>query len=221
MRLLLVIEDKKLSSTLKSALESEYNSVDQTKNQDDGFLLSQQNHYDAIVYDCDNSSSDKSFFCKQIRMSGDHTPIIILSSSTEVKKRVTLLNCGADDFITKPFSFEEFMARLRSLRRRGKATREQILEIDDLVVNVTKHTVVRNEKTIKLTKKEFEILKILLERRGRTVSRKIILESIWDTNAHLQSNTIDLHIHKLRNKLGDSLKNRLIYTVPSIGYVIK
>jgi DNA-binding response OmpR family regulator len=159
--------------------------------------------------------------CEEIRRSGKTTPIIMLSARAELGIKVELLNKGADDYVTKPFSLEELLARIRALLRRPTTMTSEVLQTDDLVVDTKQHTIKRGGKEIYLTKKEFMLLELLLKKKGSVVSRGTIMEHVWDMNVDPFSNTIESHILNLRKKIATDGGRDLISTLPGIGYKIE
>jgi DNA-binding response OmpR family regulator len=156
--------------------------------------------------------------CKELRTRNIKTPIIGLSVKSETVNKIGFLNAGADDYLTKPFSFEELLARIRALLRRPKELQSDILEIGDLELDCKRHIVKKNGQEVYLTRKEFLLLEYLMRNRGTVLSRGMILEHVWDMNADPFSNTIETHIMTLRRKLDSERHARLIQTVPGIGY---
>lgn len=145
-------------------------------------------------------------------------PVLILTVVGDTESKVEALDAGADDYLTKPFSFEELLARVRALLRREKKTVGNILATDDLVLNLTSHTVTREGKPIELTKKEFVLLEYFMRNIDAVLTRNMILEHVWDMNTDPFTNTVDVHVRSLRRKIGDTQKKRLIHTVHGYGY---
>ena len=160
--------------------------------------------------------------CQAIRAMKNHVPIIMLSAIDEARKKVELFNCGADDYISKPFSFEELLARIKALLRRPQKIESNILQMDELCLDKNSKSVFYGNKQIHLTRKEFLLLEYLMENQGIVLSRGMILEKIWDMNADPFSNTIESHIATLRKKINPhkTKKGELIQTVSGRGYMI-
>lgn len=220
MRILLIDDDKAIRGFLKSALESECFEVDAAEDGEKGSFLGRTNDYDAIICDYSLPKKNGLQICEEIRKDGKDTPILMLSVEGESHTKAELLNIGADDYLTKPFSLEELLARVRALMRRPNQIKNDILKIDDLIVDTKRHLVHRGEKEIYLTMKEFMLLEYLMRSRGTVQSRAIILEHVWDMNADLFSNTIEAHISNLRRKIDTKGKAKLIHTIPGRGYKI-
>jgi len=220
MKILLIDDDEAIRNFLKSALESECFEVDLAEDGEKGSFLSRTNDYDVIVCDYSLPKKNGQQICEEIRKDGKDTPILMLSVEGESHLKADLLNSGADDYLTKPFSLEELLARIRALLRRPNQIKNDILKIDDLIIDTKKHVVKRGEKIIYLTMKEFMLLEYLIRSKGAVQSRAIILEHVWDMNADLFSNTIEAHISNLRRKIDTKGKKKLIHTIPGRGYKI-
>lgn len=220
MRILLIDDDESIRNFLKPALESECFEVDSAEDGEKGSFLGRTNDYDAIICDYSLPKKNGRQICEEIRKDGKDTPILMLSVESESHTKADLLNIGADDYLTKPFSLEELLARVRALLRRPNQIKNDVLKIDDLIVDTKKHLVKRGEKEIYLTMKEFMLLEYLIRSRGTVQSRAIILEHVWDMNADLFSNTIEAHISNLRRKIDSKGKTKLIHTIPGRGYKI-
>lgn len=216
---ILVIEDEKgIREFLKLGLESEYFAVDTAEDGETGSTLARSNNYDLIILDNVLPKKLGLEICKEIRSRQKTVPIIILSVLSETTKKVDLLTSGADDYLTKPFSFEELLARIRALLRRPQELKGEILQIDNLTLDTIQHLVKCDEKEIYLTRKEFELLEYLMRNQEKVLSRGMIMEHVWDMNADPFSNTIETHILNLRRKIDRNGKNKLIHTLPGSGY---
>jgi two-component system, OmpR family, response regulator len=220
MRILVVEDDLKINDFLKMSLEAEYFAVDTAHEGDEGFYLGRTNEYDLIILDSMLPGKHGLEICKDLRELGITTPIIGLSVRSETVNKVGFLNAGADDYLTKPFSFEELMARIRALLRRPHGIHTDIIEIGTLELDTKKHIVKKNGKEVYLTRKEFLLLEYLMKNPGTALSRGMILEHVWDMNADPFSNTIETHIMTLRRKIDYEVSSRLIRTVPGVGYKI-
>jgi DNA-binding response OmpR family regulator len=218
MKILVVEDEKGIRDSIKASLEAEYFSVDVAEDGEAGSILARSNDYDLIVLDYILPKKLGLEICREIRTRQKAVPIIILSVISEPHKKVNLLNSGADDYLTKPFSFEELLARIRALLRRPQEIKSEILKIDDLVLNTTQHVVTLNGKEVYLTRKEFELLEYLMRNQGKVLSRGLLMEHVWDMNADPFSNTIETHILNLRRKIDLDAENKLIHTLPGSGY---
>lgn len=220
MRILIIEDEEGIAKFLQAGLESEYFAVDVAEDGERGSYLGRTNDYDIIVLDNMLPKKDGAQVCDEIRKAGKTIPIIMLSARAELGVKVELLNKGADDYLTKPFSFEELLARIRALLRRPIALSSEILTVNDLIMDTKQHITKRNDKEIYLTKKEFMLLELLMKKQGSVVSRGAIMEHVWDMNVDPFSNTIESHILNLRKKIATKGKKDLISTLPGIGYKI-
>ncbi len=220
MHVLVVEDDKEINDFLRVSLEAECFAVDTAFDGETGSYLARSNEYDLIVLDNILPKKEGRIACREIRESGKTTPIIMLSVKSETVTKVDLLNAGADDYMTKPFSLEELLARMRALLRRPKHIESEVLSIEDLVIDIKRHTVKRANKELYLTRKEFVLLTYLLKNAGAAMSRGMIMEHVWNMDIDPFSNTIESHILSLRKKVDARSKKKLIRTVPGIGYKI-
>ncbi len=221
MRILLVEDEKDIVQFLKPSLESECFVVDVATDGEQGSFLGPTNNYDLIILDNMLPKKNGREVCTEIREAGKTTPILVLSVVEETDQKVGLLNAGADDYMTKPFSLGELLARMHALLRRPKKIESQILQIADLTLDTRKHLVKRGGKEIYLTRKEFIFLEYLMKNPGVVLSRGMIMEHVWDMNADPFSNTIESHVLTLRKKIDTKGKKKLIRTVPGRGYKIE
>jgi two-component system, OmpR family, response regulator len=218
MRILIVEDDPEISNFLRSSLEAELFSVDIAADGEAGSYLARTNDYDLVILDYALPKKDGREVCSEIRQAAKSMPILMLTVRSELPDKVELLNMGVDDYLTKPFQFDELIARIRALLRRPKQIQSSILKVDDLEVDTTKFRVYRNGQEIQLTRKEFQLLEYLLKNQDNVVSRGMIMEHVWDRTGDLFSNTIETHILNLRKKIEIAGKKKLIHTVPGRGY---
>ncbi|HLD31580.1 MAG TPA: response regulator transcription factor [Patescibacteria group bacterium] len=220
MRILLVEDELALARNLKTNLESECFVVDLATDGDQGLRLALVNEYDLIILDNVLPKKDGQEVCRQVRLKKQSPPILMLSVIADPAKKVELLDAGADDYLTKPFSFGELMARIRALLRRPATIAEDVIRIKNISLDARRHLVKKDGEEIRLTKKEFMLLEYLMRHQGLVLSRGMILEHVWDMNADPFSNTIESHILSLRKKI--EIKNRpLIHTIPGRGYKLE
>ncbi len=220
MRLLLIEDDTNLRESIRISLEAECYAVDTAEDGEEGSYLGRTGDYDLIILDVSLPKKDGCAVCTDIRHYHKHTPIIMLSVISDPQEKVRLLDCGADDYMTKPFLFKELLARMRALLRRPSRLSSDILQIQDLIIDVAKQKVTRNGKDIYLTRKEFSLLEYLMRHQGAVVSRGMIMEHVWNAESDPFSNTIEAHILNVRKKVDMSKRKPLIHTVPGRGYRI-
>lgn len=220
MRALIVDDEENIRNLLAENLRSQCFAVDTAADGTEGSYMARTNTYDVIILD--NMLPEKSgvTVCQEIRRTGHSVPIIILSVLSDTWRKVDLLNSGADDYMIKPYSFDELMARVRALMRRPSDIEGDILRIDDLTLDTRQQVVKRGEKGVYLTRKEFMLLEYLLRNTGGVLSRGMIMEHVWDMTNDPFSNTIESHILSLRKKVDNIPERKLIYTVPGRGYKI-
>lgn len=217
MRLLIVDDELTFTSVLAKKLEPHF-AIDVAHDGEEGMFLGCTNDYDLAILDYHLPKRRGPEICKQIRLAGKNYPILMLSIEREVMKKIELFNLGADDYMTKPFSYDELYARIKAMLRRPQPIIKPILFVDDLEVNIAGHTVKRDEKNIHLTKKEFMLLEYLMRNQDTVISRGVLMEHVWDMNGDLFSNTIEMHILTLRRKINLRGKRQLIHTISGRGY---
>lgn len=218
MRALLIEDEKEIVNFLKPGLEAECFTVDVSYDGANGSYLARTNDYDLIILDYILPKMDGKTVCEKIREDNKSVPIIMLTVKSEVEDKVALFNAGVDDYIAKPFSFVELLARIRAILRRPQKIEEEILRINDLILDMKGHTVKLGDNEIYLTRKEFSLLAYLMKNKGNVVSRGMIMEHVWDMNADPFSNTIEAHILNLRRKVDISIDRKFIHTIPGRGY---
>ncbi len=220
MRLLIIEDNVEFVTLLKNRLEEKCFAVDNAYDGDRGLFLAKTNEYDLILLDCALPGKSGFEICKELRFFGKHTPIIIISVSNDTPKKVAGLELGADDYLGKPFLFDELYARIQAVLRRPPIQNSCILAFGDLTLDTNKQRVTRGKDAIYLTKKEFSLLEYLMKHAGAVVSRGEIMEHIWDANLDPFSNTIETHILNLRKKLHSGNRKKIIHSVPGRGYKI-
>lgn len=220
MRILIIEDNAEIRKLLKVGLEAESFVVDVAEDGERGSYIARTNDYDLILLDYMLPKKHGDQVCKEIRKAGKKVPILLLSVESEISDKVTLLNGGADDYMTKPFSFEELVARIRTLMRRPNVIEAETLEIGNVKLNSRTQEVKRGKTDVYLTRKEFSLLEFLLRHKGETVSRGMIMEHVWDLDGNPFSNTIETHIFNLRKKIEERKNGRLIFNVPGRGYKI-
>jgi two-component system, OmpR family, response regulator len=220
MKLLLIEDSERVAQFVRKGLLEERHVVDYADNGRDGLFLAATGRYDALILDrMLPDGVDGLAIVESLRKTGNQTPILILSALAEVDDRIRGLRAGGDDYLTKPFAFGELLARVESLVRRAQRTGIQtMLTIADLRMNLLTHRVERDGKTIPLQPREFKLLEFLMRHAGRAVTRTMLLENIWEHHFDPQTNVIDVHISRLRQKIDDGFSPALLHTVRGIGY---
>ena len=222
MRVLLVEDDSKIASFIIKGLKAEGFAVDHEGNGEDGLHMALTEPYDVAIIDVMLPNIDGLRLIESMRREKLKTPVIILSAKGEVDDRVKGLQIGADDYLTKPFSFSELLARLQALIRRSSDISEPTkLTFADISMNLITREVVRGDKKIDLQPLEFSLLEYLLRNVGRVVSKTMIMEHVWDYYFDPQTNVVESRIYKLREKIDKGFPVRLIHTVRGVGYVLK
>ena len=220
MRILIVEDEHRLSNIIKKGLMEDGFAVDQAFDGEEGQFLAESEQYDLIILDIMLPKVDGLQLCREIRQKNIKTPVLMVTAKSTTEEKVVGLDSGADDYITKPFSFIEFRSRTHALIRRSHQEISPILKVADLEVDPLKHTVRRDGVGINLTPKEFAILEFLLRHRGEVISRTMIVEHVWDYNFDGMSNVVDVFVVSLRKKVDGGHKKKLIQTVHGIGYKV-
>jgi len=218
MRLLVIEDNLDFQKFLKLRLEEKCFAVDAASDGDRGLSLARMNDYDLILLDYSLPRKNGYEICEEIRALGKHMPIIMISGTGDIPHKVDGFNLGIDDYLVKPFFFEELVARIQAALRRPPVQASMLLSIDDLVVDTRKQQVMRGQASIYLTRKEYALAEYLLKNARSVVSRGEIMEHVWDRDIDLFSNTIETHILNLRKKIDLPRKRKLIHSVPGRGY---
>ncbi len=218
MRILIIEDEHKLSDVIKTGLVEEGFAVDQAFDGEEGLYMGSSEPYDIIILDIMLPKKDGISICKDLRQKKVLTPILMLTAKTQTEDKITGLESGADDYLTKPFEFAELKARIQALLRRSHGHADTTITIDDLIIDPTHHTIKRNGKDIKLTPKEFSILEMLALHKNEVVTRTQIIEHTWDYNFDRMSNVVDVFIATLRKKIDENRPVKLIHTVHGVGF---
>jgi len=218
MRILLVEDDQKAARLLARGMHEEGFVVDIASSAEEADERAFVIDYELIILDWMLPGQDGLALCRTLRMRGVHTPILILTARDALGDRVTGLNTGADDYLTKPFAFEELLARVRALLRRSDLMRPTVLAVGDLSIDPVSHRVQRGERVVELTRTEFAILEMLVRRKGEVISRTRIAEQVWQADIQSIDNLIDVHVSNLRRKIDAPGAVVLIHTVRGRGY---
>lgn len=221
MRILVIEDEHKIANSIKKGLQQESYAVDVAYDGEDGYDLAFAEEYDVIILDLMLPKLSGMEICRQLRSEENHTPILILTAKGQTQDKVEGLNCGADDYLTKPFAFEELLARIRALCRRPKKSLETVLKVDDLELNTNTFEAKREGKTISLSSKEFSLLEYLMRHPKQIVTKDQIINHVWDYDADILPNTVEVYIRNLRQKIDVPFKKpNLIKTARGFGYKI-
>ena len=221
MRVLIVEDEKKMAAVLKKGLEADNHRVTLAFDGRSGLDLASTMEFEVVVLDLMLPVIDGFEVARRLRKNNNQTPILMLTARDAVPDIVKGLDLGADDYLTKPFSFEVFLARLRSVARRGSVPRPTVLQVGDLVLNPASHQVTRGEREIHLSPTEFRLLELLMRRSGRVVPRDAIVDAVWDFDHEVEENTLDTFIRLLRSKIDREHDHKLIQTVRGVGYTMR
>jgi len=222
MKVLLVEDNERVTRFVVKGLQEAGHTSDHADNGRDGLFLAASERYDAIIMDrMLPGNIDGLAIIEALRKSGNHTPILILSALSDVDERINGLRAGGDDYLTKPFAFGELLARLDALVRRGRQDATQTtLEVGDLRMDLLSRKVVRGNRAVQLQPREFKLLEYLMRHAGQVVTRTMLLENVWDYHFDPQTNVVDVHISKLRQKIDADSGPSLLKTVRNAGYMI-
>lgn len=220
MRILVVEDEKKVSGFIKRGLSQEGYAIDTASDGMEGQELAEANKYDAIILDIMLPKKSGLEVLKDIKDRGVEAPVLLLTARDTVEDRVSGLNLGADDYLTKPFAFEELVARVKALLRRG-GSGSSVLQYEDLSLDPMTRKATKGDEEIELTLKEYALLEYFLRNPERVLSRAVIAEHVWDQNFDSETNVVDVYINHLRNKVDIDDSKKLIHTVRGVGYVLK
>ena len=222
MRILVVEDEHKIANSIKKGMELEGFAVDITYDGIEGYDMASSEEYDVIILDLMLPGMDGVTLCKKLREERKHTPILMLTARGQIQDKVTGLNSGADDYLVKPFAFEELLARVRALTRRPQSGGNIILKTKDLILNTVTYEVKRSGEKISLSRKEFSLLEYLMRNPDKIISKDQIIGHVWDYDADILPNTVEVYIGYLRKKIDLAFPNStpLIHTVRGFGYKI-
>lgn len=221
MRILIAEDQKDLNRILVKKLTAEGYSVDNCFDGEEALDFQAMAQYDGVILDIMMPKMDGLDVVKHMRASGDPTPVLFLTARDSVEDKVKGLDLGANDYLVKPFSFDELMARVRAMTRKTASTNSPVYEAADLRLDTSGHSVTRSGKNIKLSAKEFALLEYLLRNKGQVLSREKIENSLWNFDYEGGTNAVDVYIRYLRKKIDEDFSPRLIHTVRGVGYVLK
>lgn len=222
MRILVVEDEHRIANSIKKGLEQEKYAVDVAYDGTSGYDLASTEDYDLIILDLMLPGMDGISICKGLRKNQIHIPVLILTAKGQIENKVEGLDNGADDYLTKPFSFEELLARVRALSRRPKKSLDTVLSLEDIKLNTINYQVERDNKIINLSSKEFSLLEYFLRHPNRVLTKDQIIAHVWNYDADILPNTVEVYIKNLRKKIDQPFKNKkpLLHTVRGFGYKI-
>lgn len=221
MRVLIIEDEHKIANALKRVFQQEHYAVDVCYDGEEGLAMGTNQPYDIMIIDLGLPKKDGLQVIKELRQQSVHTPVIVLTAKGSTSEKVAGLDAGADDYILKPFAMDEVLARVRALLRRPADQQTTVLEAEDLTLNTTTYEVKRGGKVIPLTSKEFSLLEYLLRNKGRPLSKDEIIGHVWDYDADVLPNTVEVYIRYLRQKIDDPFDKPIIYTARGFGYSVK
>jgi DNA-binding response OmpR family regulator len=221
MRILIIEDEKKVASFIKKGLEEEYYAADIASDGKEGLKLAENEEYDLIIMDIMLPFIDGMTLTRELRKRKVATPILMLTVKDSTDSKIEGLDAGADDYLTKPFAFEELLARIRALLRRNEKAKVSTLKVKGITLDLISHRVIKDGSEIILTPKEFSILEYLLRNKNKVVSRTKLVEHVYDYHFDTETNIIDVFINKLRTKIESGSATPLIHTIRGVGYIIK
>lgn len=221
MRILVIEDEKKVARFLKLGLEAENHKVDNAYDGESGEKMAMSTDYDVIVLDIMLPRKNGIEVLKSVRGNGRTTPVLILTAKGSLEDKVEGLDEGADDYLVKPFAFAEFIARVRSLGRRGGGEKATILKVADLELDPITRKAKRGGREIELTNREYALLEYFVRNVNRVLTRTVISEHIWEYNFDTGTNIVEVYVNKLRNKIDSESETKLIHTVRGAGYMMK
>jgi len=221
MRLLVVEDEKKVASFIKKGLEEEGYAVDVAADGKTGLDLALDRVHDLIILDIQLPKMDGLSVLSALRKDKVAVPVLLLTVRATIEDKVLGLDAGADDYLTKPFAFQELVARVRALLRRRTESKQPMLQVVDLILDPARRTVFRGEQKIDLTTREFTLLDYFMRNPGRVLTRTMISEHVWDYDFDSETNVIDVYVNYLRKKIDSGREQKLIHTVRGVGYMLK
>ncbi|HLP62396.1 MAG TPA: response regulator transcription factor [Candidatus Deferrimicrobium sp.] len=220
MRILIVEDDKKVAGFLRRGLKEERYAIDVCYDGEEALFQSQVNQYDLIILDVMLPKKNGFAVCKQIREEGNLTPILMLTARDQLEDKIKGLQEGADDYLTKPFAFEELLARIKALLRRTQDYKTKTMKVGGLELDPVSRKVTREDKPVSLTGKEYALLEYLMRNKGRIITQTMIIDHVWDMNFDGLSNVVNVYINHLREKIDKGFPQKYIHTIRGVGYKI-
>lgn len=220
MRILIAEDDRKVAGFLKKGLKEEQYAVDVCYDGEEALFQAQVNQYDLIILDVMLPKKNGFSICKEIREEGNLTPILMLTARDQLEDKVKGLQEGADDYLTKPFAFEELLARIQALLRRTQNYKTKILKVGELELDPVSRKITREGKPITLTGKEYALLEYLMRNKGRVITQSMIIDHVWDMNYDGLSNVVNVYINHLREKIDKGFSPKYIHTIRGVGYKV-
>lgn len=221
MKCLIIEDEKKTSAYLSKGFAENGFKVDVAENGEDGLFLAATGGYDVIILDVGLPDRSGFSILSELQGKGDQTPVLFLTARDAVEDRIRGLEGGADDYLVKPFSFSELLLRVRTILRHSQISRQDVISIADMRIDLLKHKVTRGGKRLELTAKEFTLLSLFARRIGEVMSRTIIADQVWDMNFDCDTNVVDVAVRRLREKMDDPYPLKLIRTIRGVGYVLE
>lgn len=221
MKVLVIEDDVSLQEIIIKRLHTEGYKVDSCFDGQAGYDYAEGVDYDCIILDLMLPKLSGIELMKRLRKGGNKSNILILTAKDSIEDRVLGLNAGADDYLVKPFAFDELLARIRVMMRRQEEIKDNVLKLEDLTMNVSDHQVIRGGKNIQLTSKEYALLEYLLRNQGRILTRAQIIDHVWNNEFEYDSNVVDVYVRYLRGKIDKGFDIKLIHTIRGFGYVMR
>jgi DNA-binding response OmpR family regulator len=221
MRILIIEDEKKMAALLRQGLTEENHCISLAYDGPTALEMSKTYDFDAIILDVMLPGVDGLEVARRLRKENNHTPILMLTARDAVPDITNGLDSGADDYLTKPFAFEELLARLRAITRRGTKPRPSRLQVADLVLDPATRQVFRSSRELHLTATEYRVVEFLMRRAGRVLSRTALVEAVWGLDQDVEDNTLDAFISSVRTKIDKGFRQKLIHTVRSVGYCLR
>ena len=221
MKILIAEDERKVANFVRKGLQEEGYSVDIAFDGKEGLKLGRESAYDVIILDIYMPGLDGLTVLRTLREEKVRTPVLLLTVRATIEDKVLGLDSGADDYLTKPFAFQELLARVRALLRRQSESGTTVLRVGDLILDLSRRTVDRGNRRVDLSLKEFSLLEYLMRNAGRVLTRTMIIEHVWNYDFDNETNVVDVYVNYLRRKIDAGHEQKLIHTVRGVGYVVK